>query len=70
MTVYDTSGDLRVDRAARGLIRRGRHVHLVTDAVMHIDAAKAEETVREIRRHGGMLLSTDEILAGVLQPTS
>jgi nicotinamidase/pyrazinamidase len=70
IVLYGVVTEICVDRAARGLLRRGRHVHLVTDAVMHLDAAKAEETVREIRRHGGMLLSTDEILAGVLQPTS
>ena len=66
--LYGVVTEICVDRAARGLMQRGRHVHLVTDAIMHLDAAKAEETVREIRRHGGMLLSTDEILAGVLQP--
>jgi nicotinamidase/pyrazinamidase len=68
--LYGVVTEICVDRAARGLMRRGRHVHLVTDAIMHLNAAKAEGTVRAIRRHGGMLLSTDEILAGVLQPTS
>jgi nicotinamidase/pyrazinamidase len=68
--LYGVVTEICVDRAARGLIQRGRHVHLVTDAVMPMDAAKAEATIHQIRCHGGMLLSTDEILAGVLQPTS
>ena len=67
--LYGVVTEICVDRAARGLIQRGRHVHLVTDAIMHMNAAKARETILEVRRHGGMLLSTAEILTGLLQPT-
>jgi nicotinamidase/pyrazinamidase len=67
--LYGVVTEICVDRAARGLIQRGRHVHLVTDAIMHMNAAKSRETILEVRRHGGMLLSTAEILTGLLQPT-
>jgi nicotinamidase/pyrazinamidase len=67
--LYGVVTEICVDRAARGLIQRGRHVHLVTDAIMHMNVAKARETILEVRRHGGMLLSTAEILTGLLQPT-
>jgi nicotinamidase-related amidase len=53
-----------VEQAARGLNRRGYRVHLVRDAIRHLDAAKGSATMAEVERHGGLLLTTDEVLAG------
>ena len=67
--LYGVVTEICVLQAARGLIERGRHVHLVTDATRALDRQKAEETTRIVRRNGGMILNTEEILSGVLQPT-
>ncbi|HUK24646.1 MAG TPA: cysteine hydrolase family protein [Terriglobales bacterium] len=67
--LYGVVTEICVAHAARGLIERGRHVHLVTDAIRGLDAARAEETILMVRRNGGMMLSTEEILSGILQPT-
>ena len=66
--LYGVVTEICVLQAARGLIERGRHVHLVADAIRAIDRHKAEETTRIVRRNGGMILKTEEILSGVLQP--
>ena len=58
-----------VDRAARGLIERGYRVHLVRDAVQHLDANLGRATADEITKHGGRLLTTDEALGGIAQRT-
>jgi nicotinamidase/pyrazinamidase len=67
--LYGVVTEICVEQAARGLIQRGRHVHLVTDAIRSMDAAKADETILLVRRNGGLLLATEEILSGILQPT-
>jgi nicotinamidase/pyrazinamidase len=70
IVLYGVVTEICVQHAARGLIERGRHVHLVTDAIRELDAARAEETVRLVRANGGMMLATKEIVAGILQPTA
>jgi len=70
IVLYGVVTEICVQHAARGLIERGRHVHLVTDAIRELDPAKAEETVRLVRGNGGMMLATKEIVAGILQPTA
>lgn len=69
IVLYGVVTEICVQHAARGLIERGKHVHLVTDAIRELDSAKAEETARMVRSNGGMMLSTAEIVAGILQPT-
>ena len=62
--LYGVVTEICVNRAARGLTQRGYHVHLVGDAIQHLDAAKAGATIDEVQRYGGRLLTTDEVLAG------
>lgn len=50
-----------------GLIKRGYPVHLVEDATRHLDSRRGYATIQHVRRHGGRLLTTSEVLAGVLQ---
>jgi nicotinamidase/pyrazinamidase len=62
--LYGVVTEICVDRAARGLMQRGYRVHLVRDAIQHLDATKAQVTLEELRRHGGQILTTSEVLAG------
>ncbi len=64
IVLYGVVTEICVNHAARGLIQRGCRVHLVRDAIQHLDAAKARATIDEVQRHGGRLLTTDEVLAG------
>ena len=68
-TLYGVVTEVCVDRAARGLIERGYRVHLVRDAVQHLDANLGRATADEITKHGGRLLTTDEALGGIAQRT-
>ena len=68
IVVYGVVTEICVDRAARGLIQRGYRVHLVRDAIQHLDAAKAQATLGEVQRHHGQLFTTDEVLAGAAMP--
>jgi nicotinamidase/pyrazinamidase len=70
IVLYGVVTEICVDRAAVGLIRRGYRTHLVQDAIQHLDAAKAQATVKEVQHHGGQILSTEEVLTGAPQATA
>lgn len=59
--------EICVDCTARGLILRDYRVHLVEDAIRHLDSDRAHATIHHVLRHGGRLLTTSEVLAGALQ---
>lgn len=63
VVLYGLVTELCVDRAIRGLMARGHKVDIVVDAVRHLKADLAEETFSEIKRGGGKLLKTDDILS-------
>jgi len=65
--LYGVVTEICVDRTARGLIPRDYRVHLVEDAVRHLDWHCAHATIQYVRKHGGRLLTTSEVLAGGLQ---
>ncbi|HVO81320.1 MAG TPA: isochorismatase family cysteine hydrolase [Terriglobales bacterium] len=64
IVLYGVVTEICVDQAARGLSHRGYRVHLVRDAIQHLDAAKGRATRAEVERRGGRLFTTDEVLAG------
>ncbi len=57
-----------VRRAVEGLLRRGRRVTLVTDALRSLDPAKAREVLDDFRARGARILSTKEALARLAVP--
>jgi nicotinamidase/pyrazinamidase len=61
--VYGVVTEICVEQAARGLIKRGFQVHLVRDAIQHLDAAKGRAALAEVERHGGRLFTVDGIMA-------
>ncbi len=65
--LYGVVTEICVDRAVRGLIKRGYCVHVVEDATRHLNSRRGYATIQHVRRHGGRLLTTSEVLAGVLQ---
>lgn len=64
--LYGVVTEICVAQAARGLSQRGYRVHLVRDAIRHIDAAKGSAAIAEVERQGGRVLTTDEVLSGTL----
>ena len=65
--LYGVVTEICVDRTARGLILRDYSVHLVSDAIRHLDAHRAQATVHYVRQRGGHLVTTSEVLSGVLK---
>jgi nicotinamidase-related amidase len=63
IVLYGLVTEICVAHAGRGLIRRGYRLRLVTDAIRHLDEAKAQILVDEIREVGGMPVTSDEIIA-------
>ncbi len=63
IVLYGVVTEICVEQAAGGLSQRGYRVHLVRDAIQHLDAAKASATIAEVERRGGRLLTTDEVLS-------
>ncbi len=51
-----------------GLLRRGRRVALVTDAIQSLDPAKGGETLADLRVRGARVLNTEEALALLAVP--
>ena len=62
IVLYGVVTEICVDHAARGLIRRDFRVHLVEDAVRSLDSDRALATSHLVRQHGGLLLTTSEVL--------
>jgi nicotinamidase/pyrazinamidase len=62
--VYGVVTEICVLYAARGLLRLGRPVTVVTDAVETLKAEDAERALAEIREAGGRLATTAEICGG------
>ena len=61
--VYGVVTEICVLHAARGLLRAGRSVTVVTDAVQTLDAGNSEKALSEIRAAGGTLATVSEVCA-------
>jgi nicotinamidase/pyrazinamidase len=59
--VYGVVTEICVKRAALGLLRAGRKVAIVTDAVKELDAAAASKFLAEFTAAGGTLTTTREL---------
>ncbi len=62
--VYGVVTEICVKFAALGLLRTGRRVSIVTDAVKELDPAAAAATLAEFTAGGGVLTTTAQVLAG------
>jgi nicotinamidase/pyrazinamidase len=63
--VFGVATEFCVRCAADGLLRKGRHVAIVTDAIKALDEGKGQEVLNELESHGARLISTEEALARV-----
>lgn len=62
VVLYGVVTEICVDLTARALLTRGYNVSLVTDAIRHLDRSTVEQTLREIVRRGGKIVSTVEVV--------
>ena len=62
--VFGVATEYCVRCAADGLLRRGRRVALVTDAIQAIDEGKGRKVLDELESRGARLISTEAALAG------
>jgi nicotinamidase/pyrazinamidase len=60
--LYGVVTEICVDHAARGLIERGYRVHLVRDAIQHLEVNLARLTIEEVQKRDGKILTTDDVL--------
>jgi nicotinamidase/pyrazinamidase len=61
--VYGVVTEICVKCAVTGLLRTGKRVELVTDAVRHLNEDEAQQTMRDLEKAGGGLTTTAEICA-------
>jgi nicotinamidase/pyrazinamidase len=61
--VYGVATEVCVLCAARGLLAAGKQVTVVADAIRGITAVASDEALEEIRRRGGLVVNTAEILS-------
>ncbi len=61
--VYGVVTEICVLHAARGLLRAGRSVALVTDAIAELDAANAQKAIDDVLGAGGTLTTVSEVCA-------
>jgi nicotinamidase/pyrazinamidase len=61
--VYGVVTEICVQFATSGLLKTGKRVELVTDAVRSLDDAKAANMTREFTAQGGILTSVDAVTA-------
>ncbi len=61
--VFGVVTEYCVHRAADGLLRRGRRVNLVKDAIQSLDQKKGSEILDELQSRGARLITTEEALA-------
>ena len=59
--VYGVVTEICVAAAARALLRRGKQVVVVTDAVMHLDDAGARRFYQELEAAGGTVATVAEV---------
>jgi nicotinamidase/pyrazinamidase len=60
--VFGVATEYCVRRAVEGLLRRGRRVAIVTDAVRSLDPDKGREIVANLQSSGARLITTEEAL--------
>jgi nicotinamidase/pyrazinamidase len=61
--IYGLLTEYCVKCAIMGLLKTGRKVYLVTDAITHLSAEAAEKVTREFQAAGGKLISLKEVTA-------
>ncbi len=62
--VYGVVTEICVKLAACGLLRTGKRVELVTDAVRSLNDGASQEMLREFTARGGVLTTADAVLLG------
>ena len=60
--VYGVATEYCVRAAVLGLLRRGRSVALVEDAIRAVDPAQGEAALREMQAAGARLVLTDQVV--------
>lgn len=62
VVLYGVVTEICVGQAAHGLIQRGHRVHIVSDAIQHLDSDAAQRTMKDVLQNGGRILTTDEVI--------
>jgi nicotinamidase/pyrazinamidase len=63
--VYGVVTEICVKCAALGLLKTGKQVEIVTDAIKALDEQKARDMFAEFRTGGGRLTTSSSVLAGI-----
>jgi nicotinamidase/pyrazinamidase len=68
IALYGVVTEICVSYAARGLLRRGHRVRIVSDAVRPLEQQAADSFLEEVGRSGAELVTTEELLHELLRP--
>ena len=61
IVLYGVVTEICVHKTAQGLIQRGYRVHIVSDAIQHLEQTAAQATLDEFQKSGGRLFTTKEL---------
>ena len=70
IVLYGVVTEICVAYTARGLMRRGYRLRVVTDAIRHLNELSARTFLQEIKDAGVTLVTTEELLSGLTQQTA
>lgn len=59
--VYGVVTEICVNHAVTGLLKTGRRVELVTDAIHHLDEGAAQQMLRQFEAAGGVLTTVQQV---------
>ncbi len=66
--VFGVATEYCVRCTVEGLLRRGRRVTLVTDAIRPLDSERGQSVLNDLNAHGARLLTTAQVLALLADP--
>ena len=70
VVLYGVVTEICVAYAARGLLRRGYSLQVVTDAIRHLDESSARTFLEEIKQVGASFTTTEELLGRFTRHTA
>lgn len=67
IVLYGVVTEICVAHTARGLVKRGFRIAVVEDAIRPLDEAKSRDLLEDVRRRGGSVVRTDDVVGETLR---
>ena len=66
IVVYGVATDICVDLAIMGMIKRGKKVYAVIDAMRGLDKRNADRVIKTWKEKGVRIIKTEDVLRGLI----